>query len=176
MDMLPTELIESITPFIRDQQDLINWLFSYKRSKNFGYLLLILDLQRKGIFNNDWPSLVGYKPMNQEDCNLISKVSKYYREIELRFNNIPSFGECRFATSTKIDHRIRQSNCRTKTLQILFNFSIASSWLSIMTCKKITNRRSKLDWRCFETKQREAIGYFHWYFHQPDPSNEYNWI
>lgn len=85
MEMLDTEIIESIAPLIRGQFDLINWLKCYKMSKNCGDLLLILELEEKQIIWELWPSLMISKQMDREDCNLVGRISKYYKNKKSSF-------------------------------------------------------------------------------------------
>lgn len=49
MNLLPTELIEKIAPFIQDEGDLKKWLECFKTLRNFGDLMLIMDLDKREI-------------------------------------------------------------------------------------------------------------------------------
>lgn len=84
--------------------DLVNWLECDKESKNFGDLQLIMELGRRGISTNHWPSSLHIRwSLNRQDFNIISKLSKYYRKITFKFENMDLIGACPFAKSALIN-------------------------------------------------------------------------
>lgn len=121
MDELPTELVESIVPFIQEEEGLLCWVACYKDSKNFGDLPLFLNLGARDIVSSLWPVLHINEPMNLEDCNLIKKLSKYYQEIELTFNCIASSNALKVAKSTRISIIICETELTDENAGLIAN-------------------------------------------------------
>lgn len=75
--------------------------------------------------------------MDRDDCHLVSKLSKYYREIGFTFIHIVSLDQCHFVKSARNSSTLeilKWSNRRMKTqkpLQPLLDKPISTKWLSM---------------------------------------------
>jgi hypothetical protein len=131
---LPFELVEMIAHCIKDGKELYNWLKANNRSPNFGELIRVADLGNacRVKFVDLWPTLMIRNGLNSHGCILVSKVSRFYRNVKFDgIMPIRSIARCSFSKGCVVAINLIDVPLRNMT-QSLIN-ALASSHISHIT-------------------------------------------